>query len=67
MDAVPSLAPPLSTPIYWLGECHFCDRTRAADSDDVLRFMQTAWPQCCGYTMTFRVVHGDPPLAELVE
>jgi hypothetical protein len=67
MDAIPSPAPPVSRPICWLGECHLCDRTRTADRDDVLRFMGTGWPQCCGSTMIFRIVHGDRPLAELVE
>jgi hypothetical protein len=67
MDTIPNPAPACSPPIYWVGECHFCNRTHTADRDDVFRFMRTAWPACCGYTMIFRIVHGDPPLAELVE
>jgi hypothetical protein len=50
--------------MYWLGECHRCDRTRTADRADVFRFMRGAWPECCGHTMTFRIVHGEPPRAE---
>lgn len=51
-------------PVYWLGECHLCGRTRAADRDDIFHFMRQQWPECCGHTMTFRIVHGEPPLAE---
>ena len=55
---------PDQSPVYWLGECHLCGRARTADREDVFRFMRDRWPKCCGHTMTFRIVHGDPPLAE---
>jgi hypothetical protein len=38
-----------------------------ADRADILHFMRNRWPECCGHTMTFLVVHGDPPLAEPAE
>jgi hypothetical protein len=55
---------PTALPIYWLAECHLCGRARAADRSDMIRFMREAWPACCNHTMTFRVVHGEPPHAE---
>ena len=60
---------PLSVqpPVYWLGECHLCNQAHTADRDDIFRFMRDLWPECCGHTMTFRVVHGRPPLAESVD
>ena len=54
-------------PLYWLGECDRCGRAVTADRDDVLRFMREAWPECCGHTLTFRIVHGTPPQAEPVD
>ena len=55
---------PVQQPVFWLGECHLCSRTRMADREDVFRFMRDRWPECCGHIMTFRIVHGEPPLAE---
>src|SRR6476661_7751917 len=51
-------------PVYWLAECHICRRARTADRDDMFRFLRERWPDCCGHTMTFRVVHGEPPRAD---
>jgi hypothetical protein len=54
-------------PAYWLAECHDCGKSYTADRDDVFRFLRGPWPACCGQAMTFRVVDGDPPLAEAAD
>jgi hypothetical protein len=51
-------------PVYWRTECPDCGTERAADRDDLLRFLRGPWPVCCGVAMTFRAIEGDPPLAE---
>jgi hypothetical protein len=59
------LTPALDIPaVCWLAECPECGKARAADRDDLLRFLRGPWPVCCGVAMTFRAIEGGPPLAE---
>jgi len=62
MSDSPTLLEP--SPAYWVAECDVCGKSYTADQHDVLRFLRGPWPACCGQTMLFRVVDGDPPLAE---
>jgi hypothetical protein len=47
----PPVAPPVDT--QRRVKCFTCGRSEAVSSDDLLGYLQTGWPKCCGEVMTY--------------
>jgi hypothetical protein len=41
-----------STPVVSLLTCGCCGHTAELREDELVRFVQTGWPTCCGQVMT---------------
>ena len=46
-----------------LVRCFTCGRSEDVSSADLVGYMQTGWPRCCGEVMTY-FLEADPPFRE---
>ena len=49
-----------STPKKRLLRCHACNRADEVSPADLLRYMNTHWPQCCGGVMALYIETDHP-------